>query len=176
MVISTYGTFSKYSDPLTILPSHNTPQWQSENMFLEHFANVLKKNTEITHLHKYSDLFTQYFVEAPLTTIGTWVFLGMMLQAWNTFPIFGKFLLFFFADPLKICQVGWGSVAAQLFSGLWVQNVSLLLLYIKCNIGMQTQNVKHVNSIYLTWYRCLLHFKPMTKCVRWILLLQSRCV
>jgi hypothetical protein len=30
-------------------------------------------------------------------------------------PVFGKFLPFFSADPLKLCQVGWG---AQLFSGL----------------------------------------------------------
>ncbi|XP_052382634.1 protein FAM83D isoform X2 [Oncorhynchus keta] len=32
--------------------------------------------------------------------------------------VFGEFLPFFSADPLKLCQVGWGGVAAQLFSGL----------------------------------------------------------
>jgi hypothetical protein len=30
-------------------------------------------------------------------------------------PLFGEFLPFFYANILKLCQVEWGSVAAQLF-------------------------------------------------------------
>jgi hypothetical protein len=34
----------------------------------------------------------------------------MMLQDWHTYCIFGEFLSFFSADPLKLCQVGWGAL------------------------------------------------------------------
>ena len=45
--------------------------------------------------------FPQYFVEAPLAVITALSLLGT--------PVFREFLPFFFADPLKLCQVGWGA-------------------------------------------------------------------
>ena len=59
----------------------------------------------ILHLHKFPDpllstflkhLWQDYSLESP----GVWCFnLGI--------PVFGKFLQFFSADPLNLCQVGW---------------------------------------------------------------------
>ena len=45
--------------------------------------------------------FTQYFVEAPLVVI--------------TALLLGEFLPFFSADPLKLCQVGWGALLHSYF-------------------------------------------------------------
>ena len=52
----------------------------------------------ISHLHKYSD---KYYVKTPRYKLGT--------------PVFGEFLPFFYADPMKLWM---GSVGAQLFSSL----------------------------------------------------------
>ena len=45
-------------------------------------------------------LFTQYFVEAPLAAITAVSVLGYDATS----------LVFFSADPLKLCQVGWGAL------------------------------------------------------------------
>ena len=73
---------------------------------------------------------TEYFVEAPLATIteSSWV-LSYKLGT----PVFGEFLPFFSADPLKLCQVGWGASLHSYFqvsqrcsiglkSGLWLSH------------------------------------------------------
>lgn len=49
-------------------------------------------------------VFTQHFVEAPLAAITGWVFLGMTLYTCGL----GDFLPSFFANLVKLSQVGWG--------------------------------------------------------------------
>jgi hypothetical protein len=46
-------------------------------------------------------------------------------------PVFGEFLPFFSADPLKLCQVGWGAslhsyfqVCAEIFNGVQVRTLA----------------------------------------------------
>jgi hypothetical protein len=72
------------------------------------------KNTEISHLHKYSDLFTQYFVEAPLAVITALSLLGYDAVS-LAHLYFGEFLLFLSVDPLRLCQVGWGALLHSYF-------------------------------------------------------------
>ena len=79
---------------------------------------------EISHLHKYSD---------PLLCLSTFGSDYSLESSWvwryklGT-PVFGEFHPFFSADPLKLCQVGWGAsvhsyfkVSPEMFkSGLWL--------------------------------------------------------
>ena len=58
-------------------------------------AHLYKKKGEISHLPKYSD-----FVEAPLSAITASSLLG--------YDATSLAHLIFSADPLKLCQVGWG--------------------------------------------------------------------
>ena len=47
---------------------------------------------------------TLSFVEAPLAAIT-----ALSLLGYDATPVFGEFLPFFSADPLKFFQVGWGA-------------------------------------------------------------------
>ena len=57
--------------------------------------------TEISHLHKYSDPLLSTLLKHPLPRLQHQVFFGT--------PVCGEFLPFFSADPLKLCQVGQGA-------------------------------------------------------------------
>ena len=67
------------------------------------FLNILQKK-RLKYLHKYSDL----LLSTLLKNFWVWCFkLGT--------PVFGEFLPFFSADPLKLCQVGWGALLHSYF-------------------------------------------------------------
>ena len=68
------------------------------------FSNLYKNVFKKLKSHIY--ISTQYIVEAPLAEIYSLKFLWY--DATGT-PVFGEFLPFFPADPLKLCQVGWGA-------------------------------------------------------------------
>ena len=71
------------------------------------FANVYKKNNMLkSHLHKYSDPLLN--VEAPLAA-----FTALSYKLGT--PVFEEFLPLFSADPLKLCQVGWGALLHSYF-------------------------------------------------------------
>ena len=57
--------------------------------------------------------FTQYFVEAPLVEITALSLLGY--DAKLATPVFGEFLPFFSADPLKLCLLGGGALLHSYF-------------------------------------------------------------
>ena len=107
------------------LSTHNTQLWQSKNCFLEMFAKVLQnKNGNITFYISiqiiysvvcWSTFSSDYSLES------FWVWRNKLGT-----PVFGEFLPFFSADPLKLCQVGWGAslhsyfqVSPEMFD--WVQ-------------------------------------------------------
>ena len=54
--------------------------------------------------------FIQYFVEAPSAAIT-----ALSLLRYDAAPVFGEFLPFISADPVKLCQVGWGALLHSYF-------------------------------------------------------------
>ena len=74
--------------------------------------------TEISHLHKYSDPLLNTLLKHHWQQLQPRVFLGIMLQALHT-GIWGVSPILFCRSPQA--PQGWmGSVAAQIFSGLWL--------------------------------------------------------
>ena len=77
------------------------------------FANVLKVNRTITFMQVFRP-FNQYFVEAPLAAIYSLESSWVWRCKFGT-PVFGEFLPFLSAAPLKLCQVGWGALLRSYF-------------------------------------------------------------
>ena len=72
---------------------------------VKNVAIYTKLNTEISHLHKYSDPSLNTF-SSTFGSEYSRAFLSMTLQAWH-----GEFLPFFSNSiSLKLCQIGWGEV------------------------------------------------------------------
>ena len=101
--------------------THNTPQSQCKNRFLDISAN--NKN-DITIYVSIQNLYSIHFWSTfdrdySLESSRVWRYkLGT--------PVFGEFLPFLSADPLKLCQVGWGALLHSYFQVLpemfdWVQ-------------------------------------------------------
>jgi len=95
------------------------------------FRNALKR--KITHWHKTFRPFTQYLFEAPLGAITALSLLGFDVTSFAHMDL----RIFSFADPLKLCQVGWGpsvdsdfQVSPEMFD--WVQVRAPLLHCLVC--------------------------------------------
>jgi hypothetical protein len=74
------------------------------------FRNVSKfmKNTKLKY-HIYISIQTLYSVLRWSTFGSDYCLKSSWVWCWNLgTPVFGEFLPFFSADPLKLCQVGWG--------------------------------------------------------------------
>ena len=69
------------------------------------------KKTEISHLHTYTDpLLSTLLKHLWCSLESSWVWRYTLGT-----PVFGEFLTFFSADPLKLCQVGWGASLHRYF-------------------------------------------------------------
>jgi hypothetical protein len=79
-----------------------------QKTIFRHFCKCIERTPpEISHLHKYSDALLSTLLKhsgSDYSLKSSWV--------WHNkpgTPVFGEFLQFFSADPLKLCQVGWGA-------------------------------------------------------------------
>ncbi len=83
---------------------HSVPHNDKVKTILEMSVNLLKrKKKNISHLHKYSDPWLSTWLKHLWQQLQPWIFLGMTQKLCT--PGLGDF---FFANPLKLGQVGRG--------------------------------------------------------------------